>query len=248
MHELPLVLVTGSSGRIGRATVAELVRRGHRIRGLDRFPTPDLEDMVLGDLTDPQVVAQAMHGVSTLIHLAATPDDADFLNELIPNNFIGVYQVFEAARVAGVRRLVLASSGQVVWWQRLKGPWPISVDGAVTPRGWYAAGKVFLEAAGRMMAEAHGLTVLAVRLGWCPRTREQVEEIKAIEWAQDVYLSPADAGRFFAATVEADLRGFSVVYATSKPLRQGRYDLETTRKLVGFEPQDVWPQGIERLF
>jgi hypothetical protein len=202
--------------------------------------------MVVGNLLDVPAIERAMSGVHTLIHLAATPDDDDMLRELVPNNVIGVYNVFEAARKANVQRLVLASSGQVVWHQRTTGPWPIGADATPTPRYWYAACKLFLEGAGRAFAEAHGMSVIAVRLGWCPRTKEQVEEIAASDWAQDVYLSPADAGRFFAcaALAPADIR-FAVVYATSQPKKQLRYDLETTKKLVGYEPQDVWPQGIE---
>ena len=67
------------------------------------------------------------------MHLAATPDDADFLTELLPNNVVGVYNVFEAARLAGVRRMILASSGQVVWHRRESPPYPIGDDVAVTP-------------------------------------------------------------------------------------------------------------------
>ena len=240
-----LVLVTGSSGRIGRAAVQELQARGHRVRGFDRVPTPGLADMVTGDLTDEAAIARAMQGVQAVVHLAATPDDADFLAEIVPNNIVGVYHVLEQARAAGVRRLVLASSGQVVWWQRFRGPLPVGVDVPPTPRYWYAAGKAFLEAAGRSFAEKFGLSVIAVRLGWCPRTKEQVDEIAAEPWAQDVYLSPGDAGRFFACAVEASDISYAVVYATSRPKRQLTYDLDTSKRLLGYEPQETWPQGIE---
>jgi nucleoside-diphosphate-sugar epimerase len=140
----------------------------------------------------------------------------------------------------------VASSGQVVWYQRFRGPLPLTATDAPTPRYWYAAAKLFLEGAGRAFAEKFGQTVVAVRLGWCPRTKEQVEEIAASEWAQDVYLSPGDAGRFFCCAVDAELADtFNVVYATSKPVRQWMYDMETTRRLLGFEPREQWPQGIE---
>ena len=241
-----LVLVTGSSGRIGSAVVAELRKRGHAVRGFDLVPTPGLKDMVLGTLTDADAVRRAMTGATTLVHLAATPDDDDFLARIVPNNIIGVYHVLEAAREAGVKRMVLASSGQVVWGTRLTGPWPVGVDVQPTPRYWYAAGKMFLEGAGRAFADGFGMSVIAVRLGWCPRTKEQVEEIAATDWAQDVYLSPNDAGRFFACAVEtATPISFAVVYATSKPVKTLRYDLATTKKLLGFEPMEKWPTGIE---
>jgi uronate dehydrogenase len=240
-----LILVTGASGRIGKAVVKELQTRGKRLRGFDRVATPGLADMVVGTLTSEADIARAMRGVQTLIHLAATPDDADFLAEIVPNNIIGVYHIFEEAQKAGVKRLIVASSGQVVWYQRMAGPVPVGVDVQPTPRYWYAAAKMFLEAAGRSFAEKFGLEVIVVRLGWCPRTPEQVEEIRAEKWAQDVYLSPNDAGRFFACATEATLvQKFALVYATSKPKRV-MYDLETTKRLLGFEPRESWPQGIE---
>src|SRR5436309_3165320 len=78
----------------------------------------------------------------------------------------------------------------------------------------------------RVYAEAHGLSVIAVRLGWCPRSREHTEELARSDWGQDVYLSPGDAGRFFACTVEADAGiRFAVVYACSRPVGQTVYDL-----------------------
>src|SRR5207248_2848909 len=123
-----LVLVTGSSGRIGKAVVKELQTRGHRVRGFDRIATQELTDMVVGTLTSEADIARAMNGVHTVVHLAATPDDADFLAEIVPNNIIGVYHIFEHAQKAGVKRLIVASSGQVVWYQRMTGPLPIGVD------------------------------------------------------------------------------------------------------------------------
>jgi nucleoside-diphosphate-sugar epimerase len=145
--------------------------------------------------------------------------------------------------------VILASSGQVVWHQRITGPWPIGTDVPVSPRYWYAATKVFLEAAGRAFAEAHYIpSVIAVRLGWCPRTPEQVQEIRENDWAQDVYLSPRDAGRFFACTVEAPAEiPFAIVYASSKPPKLARFDLGPSKQLLGYEPQERWPEGIEEI-
>ena len=240
------ILLTGSSGRIGRAVAAELVSRGHHVRGFDLVPTPGLDDMVIGTLTDRAALDRATVGCDTLIHLAATPDDDDFVEKILPNNLLGVYYVIESAQQAGIRRLILASSGQVVWHERMRSTTAIRVDTQPTPKYWYAAGKMFLEGAGRAFAENFGLSVLAVRLGWCPRTREQVEEIAACDWAQDVYLSPDDAGRFFAHAVEAaEPTGYAVVYATSRPVHWSRYDLEPTVRITGFEPRQQWPEGTE---
>jgi hypothetical protein len=201
--------------------------------------------MVVGTLTDRFAVDRATAGMEMLIHLAATPDDDDFLERIVPNNIIGVYHVMESAQQAGVTRLILASSGQVTWYDRMRGG-PVTPATPPSPRYWYACGKVFLEAAGRSFAEKFGLSVLAVRLGWCPRTKEQEAEIRAEPWAQDVYLSPGDAGRFFACAVEASgPDGFAVVYATSKPVHRTMCDLEPTRTLVGYEPLEQWPMGLQ---
>jgi uronate dehydrogenase len=242
------VLVTGSAGRIGRAVVRELKSRGHFVRGLDLVATAGADDSVVADLADAAAVRRATEGVEAIIHLAATPDDDDFLTKLLPNNIVGAYHVLEAARLADVRRVVLASSGQVVWHQRFTGPLPIRADVQPTPRGWYAATKVFQEAAGRAFADAHGRSVIAARLGWCPRTKDHAEELAGTDWGPDVYLSPGDAGRFFALAVEAaaDIR-FAVVYAMSRPLREEVYDAGPARELVGYEARDMWPQGIEDL-
>jgi nucleoside-diphosphate-sugar epimerase len=224
--------------------VKELQARGRPVRGFDRVPTPGVADAVVGQLGDAEAVRRAMTGVGTVIHLAATPDDVDdVVGDLVPNNIVGVYRVFEAARAAGVRRLIVASSGQVNWYQRFTGPLPIRISDPPAPRYWYAATKMFLEAAGRAYAEAHGVSVIVVRLGWCPRPGQE-QEMKTLDWAQDVYLSPGDAGRFFACAVEAPEIRHAVVYATSKPVRKDYYDMKPAKELLGFEARDTWPEGI----
>lgn len=241
-----IILVTGSAGRIGRAVVAELVARKHPVRGFDRVATPGISDSVVGDIADAKAVREAAAGVETVIHLAATPDDEDFMTQLLPNNIVGIYNIMEAARLGGARRIVLSSSGQVNWWQREARQWPIRVEDPPSPKYWYAAAKMFAESIGRGYAETHGMSVIIGRLGFCPRNAEHLREVVGSEWAQDVYFSPGDAGRFFACAAEAaaDLR-FAVVFATSRPKHTMHMDLEPARKLLGFEPQDTWPEGIE---
>lgn len=242
-----LILVTGSAGRVGQAVVKELIARGERVRGFDRVPTPGLADSHVGNLTDADTVRRAAEGVGAVIHLAATPDDADFMAEILPNNIIGLHHVLEATRLAGARRLVLASTGQVNWWQRERTEHAIRPDELPTPRYWYAAAKVFSEAIGQGYSETHGLSVIAARLGWCPRPGQE-KEIAALDWAKDLYLSPGDAGRFFHAAVRAPLTiRFAVVYATSRHLRLPRFDLGPTKALLGWEPEERWPDGLPPL-
>jgi uronate dehydrogenase len=255
------VLVTGSAGRIGRAAVAAIAARGHTVVGLDLNPTPGLPPIqsITGSLLDADKLAAAIAGVDCLVHLGATPDDAiyprpappddrdNFEDELVPNNIVGAYRVLEAARKAGVPKLVLASSGQVIVGHRKAGNIPVRASASYAPRYLYACTKVFLEVLGQVYADNHGMKVIAVRLGWCPRNAGQVQELRASPEDQDVYLSQADAGRFFAAAVDAPLAQlppFAPIYVTSRPMVCERYDLSTAKLLVGFEPRDTWPDGV----
>ena len=242
------VLVTGSSGRIGRAVVAELTHRGHTVRGFDRTPTPGLDDCILGDLTDRAALDRAMRGIACLVHLAATPDDDDFLTELLPNNIVGLFHTMESTRAARVKRIILASSGQVNWWQQQRGPFPVRPEHPTSPRSWYAATKVFMEAIGSGFAESEGIGIIVARLGWCPRTSAQVAEIASTDWAKDIYFSPGDAGRFFACAVEAPAGvRHLLVNAASRPFAQARLDLSAASEMLGYEPQETWPEGIEMI-
>ena len=251
------ILVTGSAGRVGRAVVAELLARGHTVVGYDRVADPAASVKVVGTLEDAGQLQSAAAGANAIIHLAAAPDDAryprgeapddgdNFLSDLVPSNVIGPYQVLEAARKLKVPRVVLASTGQVIDGHLKAGNVPVTPESPPRPRFLYACTKVFLEALGSVYAREYGIEVLAVRLGWCPRAGQE-EEFRATPIGPDVYLSPGDAGRFFAATVDAaTLPPFAVVYATSRHVRTRQYDLTTSRELLGWEPQDQWPSGSD---
>lgn len=241
------VLVTGASGRVGQAACGGLRARGHKVRGFDIRESTGMPDTAVGDISDPSDVRAAMAGIEVVVHLAATPDEDDFMRKLLPNNIVGLYNVLECAREAGVRRVVLASTGQVVMGH--EGPWPITPDMPFSPRNWYASAKVMAEVAGQVYARVHGLSIIVARLGWCPRDREHAHALSLDEFGKDVYFSPADAGRFFACAVEAELdTNYCVVFATSKPIRKTRYDITAARDLLGYEPRDTWPAGTEIVY
>ena len=239
-----LILVTGAAGRIGRAVVSALVARKWTVRGFDRKPSSLAHEFIVGELAQPEEVQRAAAGVAAIIHLGGEPDDNDFMTRIVPSNIVGSHNVLEAARLNGVNRVLLASSGQVNWWQQLEGPWPIHADDPYTPRHWYAASKIFMEAAGQAYARSYGMAVIAVRLGWCPRNREHLAELTATPRGHNTYLSPGDAGRFFVRAMEAPLGpGFTVLFVTSRPAHKAIFDPDPAKRLLGWEPSDQWPTG-----
>ncbi|RLS34306.1 MAG: NAD(P)-dependent oxidoreductase [Planctomycetota bacterium] len=237
------VVVTGAAGRLGRAACRELTSRGWHVRAFDRCPSP-IGESIVADLADAGAVAAALRGADALVHLAATPDDDDFAARLLPDNLLGLHNVIEGARAAEVPRVILASSGQVNFGQQNDGPWPVRVGDPLTPRGWYAITKIALEAAGQIHARVSGFPVISVRLGWCPRTSDHAEELAASFHGPHCYLSPRDAGRFFAAAAEHPLPpGHHILYASSKPVEIEMLDLVPAKNLLDWEPLDCWPSG-----
>src|SRR3954470_13330265 len=99
-------MLTGAAGRIGTALLARLPGFGWEVRPFDREPVPD---GVVGDLTNAADLDAALAGVSAIVHLAGQPTEAPW-PVLREANVEGLVQLFEAARRAGVRRVVYASS------------------------------------------------------------------------------------------------------------------------------------------
>jgi nucleoside-diphosphate-sugar epimerase len=234
------VLVTGSSGAVARPVCAELARRGHHVRGLDVLPTPWLDDAVVGSITDRAFVLQAATGVDTIVHLAAVPDEAPF-DELVGPNVFGLFNVMDAARKLGVRRVVLASSIQTIQraWRRDD----LVMTSEATPGNHYALTKVWAESMGEMYARCYGLSVIALRIGWVVRDPEHDLRGRPYRRAHPLYLSYRDCGRCCAQAVEVEGLGYAVVFAVGRD-GLNHFDMQPTRELLGFEPEDGWPAGL----
>ena len=237
------VLITGSEGGVGQAAGRELLSTGHEVFGFDRLASDLWTGHTVGDLLDRAAVSNATEGMDAVIHLAATPDEADFIDELIEPNVRGLYHVCDAARLHGVDRLVLASSVQVVTghdWSSL-----LTLEDGPKVINHYALTKLWAESLGEMYSRIYSMSIIAARLGWLPRAHDHAEELLASPVGTDVYLSHTDAGRFFRACIEADLPAprFEILFAMSNAAGKTRIDLSRTREIVGYEPQDTWPKG-----
>ncbi|RYG21317.1 NAD(P)-dependent oxidoreductase [bacterium] len=110
------VIVTGGSGKAGRAAVAELLEHGHNVTVVDQIaPGERKTNVLLADLTDFGQTVAAFEGTDAIVHLAAIPAPGIKPNaETFRNNAVSDYNVFEAARLLGIKNVVWASSETVL--------------------------------------------------------------------------------------------------------------------------------------
>ncbi|MFH1569537.1 MAG: NAD(P)-dependent oxidoreductase, partial [Gemmatimonadota bacterium] len=218
------VLITGAAGAVGSCLVSRLQAR-HALRGFDLSPMPGLRDVVIGDVADLEVVEGAMAGMEAVIHLGGFGGDRPW-EEILPTNYVGTYNVFEAARRQGVRRIAFASRAGLL------SSYPKSltrtVDLLPLPNGLYDISKIFGESLGYMYAARFGLEVVAVRIGNCSRDRDLP--------LHPHHLSPGDCARVFEAAITRPGIGYEVVFAVSDS-NWPMYDLEHGRQVLGYRPQ-----------
>jgi len=233
------VLVTGSAGTVGRPVCDELARRGHVVRGLDLAATPAIADAVVADVADAAAVREAVRGMDAVVHLAAQPHDVPF-PELVGPNVVGLYNVMNAAREEGVRRLVVASSMMVVagWMDSGR---PAGVDDR-RPVNHYSLTKLWAEDMAKLYALRFGVSTVVVRLGWMVRNPDEARHMRKLG-IFNYYVSRADGARCFAAAVEVPDVKYEIVYAASLG-GERVFDMEPARRLLGFEARERWPEGL----
>jgi uronate dehydrogenase len=206
------------------------LRSVFRLRRLDVAPTrAHADDEVLtGDVRAVQLVEKACAGVVAIVHLAAEPDEADFLTRLLPRNIEATWAAFEAAVRTGVPRFIFASSIQTINGY----PPEAAVPAGATPRpeSTYACTKLFGEALGRLHADRSGLGVACLRIGAVLRPDDPslVDDV-----VQRVWCSHDDLARLIIAAVSSTVP-FATVTAVSTPAA-GRFD---TANPFGWRPTD----------
>ncbi len=207
--EKPRILVTGPGGRIGPHIVSTL-RDHFNVRLLDKTPIAGEPDTILTDLQGRDVLVQAMTGCQAILHLAAQADEAPFVEQLVQPNVIGTYNVFEAARLAHVKRVVFASTIQTVGFNPER---PVETTDLPRPVTTYACTKLLGEALGRFYHDAHGLEVVVVRIGWFqPYDSKLLRDNQA---CRERWLSPRDAAHIFTLALSKPGIGYAIVFATS---------------------------------
>ena len=159
------ILVTGAAGGVARQ-IRPLLRDAFPDVVLsDRAAVADVEPgerFVAADLADLPSVRAACQGVEGIVHLGGMSTEGAWAT-VLESNLVGGFNLFEAARLEGVRRVVFASSNHAIgFYERRR---RIGVDHRVRPDGLYGVSKAFGEALGSLYADKHGLGVLSIRIG-----------------------------------------------------------------------------------
>lgn len=231
------ILLTGASGIVGTLLRPRLARPGRLIRLLDvREPRPlDVdcdgeEEYVPGSVTDPEVTAAACAGVDAVLHFGGQAVESD-VDDVLHRNMLGTYTVLEAAREAGVPRVVLASSNHAVGFHdRADAPdGVLPADVEPRPDTLYGWSKAAMESVGRLYADRYGMDVICLRIGsWYaePTTLRTLA----------LWLSPADGARLIEACLSTSERGFRIVWGVSRNTR-GWFSL-AEGEAIGYHPKD----------
>jgi nucleoside-diphosphate-sugar epimerase len=236
MAEQRRVLITGAAGRIG-TSFRRLYGDRYRFRLLDRreIAEPAGHEVMAGDLADLEAARHACAGIDTVLHLAADPSPrADFYRTLLAMNIQATYNVFAAAKEAGCRRVVFASSIHAV------NAYPLDVqvhpDDPVRPGDMYGVTKVFGEATAAYFAHRQGLSSIAVRIGahTAPERVAESDDPRLLA----LWVSPRDLAQLLHRCIEApeSLR-FAIVHGVSNNQFK-RLDIRSARDLLGYAPED----------
>ncbi len=238
------VLITGAAGLVGGILRSHWGDR-YRLRLADLNPVEDtknFEEFVRLDITDLDPFVEACRGIDTVVHLAADRSpSADFYETLLSLNIIGAYNAYEAARIAGCRRIVFASSvNAVLGYNESKEM--CRPDMPVYPINVYGATKCWGEALARVYAHEHDLSCISVRL--TSPSFQQDEDWDPEEWQWRI--SPRDTAQLFGKCIDADDSvSCAIVHGASKH-RKCWLDIESTEADIGYEPEDgtAFPRSV----
>ena len=202
------IVFTGASGGIGTMTRPLLAKLYPGLVLSDRVRPNDLqpgETFVAADLTRPEEVAAAVKGAHSIIHLGGHSVEGTW-DQILQANIIGCYNVFEAARQAGVKRVIFASSNHAVGFYPRKRK--IRTDVTVRPDSRYGVSKAFGEALGALYADKHGIAVTCLRIGNVGPCPLDVRRLS-------IWISPEDIVQLFRIGLEhPDIR-FDILYGAS---------------------------------
>jgi nucleoside-diphosphate-sugar epimerase len=242
------VLVTGMSGLIG-GLVRDRLADQYELTALNRSEVPGAKTFQ-ADLSDLAAIQPAFVGQDVVIHMAAKAGNHYTWQDLEQTNNVGTYNVFEAARQAGVKRVVYASSGATIsgWeqeepykalaegrYQDVPDSWPmITHESPVRPTGIYGCTKVWGEALARHFTDSTDLSIICLRIGVVNRQNRPNSPRDFAIWC-----SHADIAQMVEHCVAAPANlKFDIFFVVSDN-KWGYRDISHGREVVGYEPQDA---------
>lgn len=225
------VLYTGGAGRMGSVIREGLAGRYERVVLYVRSePTGPLfpgEEVVVGDLDNLDALTAAAQGVDVIVHLGAVADEASF--DLIRSaNIDGTYHVYEAARRAGARRVVFASSNHIIGFHPASER--LDETAAVRPDTFYGVSKAFGEALASLYHDKWGVESVLLRIG---TFRPKPEDVRQLA----LWLSWRDGVELTRCAIESGPVGCQVVYGCSANTDRW-WDADAGWAAIGFAPQD----------
>jgi len=225
----PRLLLTGAAGGLGRELRTRLRPHCDVLRLSDiadlGMAAPG-EELSVTQLEDRAAVLQLLEGVSAVVHLGGVSVEAPW-DPILQANIIGTYNLYEAARKQGVRRIVFASSNHVTGFYRQDEV--ISPAHPVRPDGLYGVSKAFGENLARFYFDRHGIETVALRIGssfTAPKDRRMLA----------TWMSYDDLERLVVASLTAPVVGFSVIYGASD--NRTKWWDNTLAGHIGYVPQD----------
>ncbi|HKS79254.1 MAG TPA: NAD(P)-dependent oxidoreductase [Gaiellaceae bacterium] len=243
----PGLVITGAAGTIGRVLRAELAV-SHSLRTIDQLPAEGID--LAADVRRSERMQKAFAGASAVVELAANPSLRTSWEQVLANNLAAALGTLEAARRAGVPRVVVASSNHVTGMHERDEPYAsvlagryegldpeslprIRVDSPPRPDSFYAIGKCGAEAAARYYAEEYGMSAICLRIGTVnPENRPRNPR----EFA--TLLTHRDLAQLVRRCLEAPLDlGFAVFYGVSRNTWR-IWDIEDAAATIGYEPLD----------
>jgi nucleoside-diphosphate-sugar epimerase len=250
------IVLTGAAGHLG-SVLLEALEPQHEVVPVDREPVDHPRARTL-DVAELEPFQDACQGAEAMLHFAGEPAVETPWEDVLPANLVGVYNAFEAARRAGIERVVFASSNHAVGgYEARHGPAAyrgellVRHDSLHWPDSLYGASKLFGEGVGRVYADRHGLRVLCLRIGACvrgddwhaaaARSKERWPELSSdrerLERYASMWLSHRDLVQLVERALTADYR-YAIVYGVSA--NPSRFlDLEEARRVLGYVPRDA---------
>jgi uronate dehydrogenase len=237
------VLITGATGKrlvsIGPSFLEEYNKKYkdkyELTVGIHKTPLEGYKTIKI-NLSDLDELSKTFEGFDVVINLAGISDEKNpnFM-EFVDPNLIGTYNILEAAKRANVKRVIMASSVHAIRGYPFGKP--VKMSQMAKPLNYYGASKVFIESMCHVYSHSYGLNCFAIRIG-AYISDEALKIACPTRSNFDYILSQRDFAQLIYKCINAsDKVKFGILAGTSN--NKNLYmDLEETKKLVGYEPED----------